>query len=158
MSKESHCLLLHPHFDKVKVQNWCLGKYMLPKKKKVHKSFRQKKGDSHTLLCSSQTTSNGKESACNAGDPGLSHGWGRSPGEGNGYPLQYSCLEDSMDKGAWQAISPWGCRGQDTSEWLTLSQPPDYCAKFWTSPKDRKTEREGEGKWYERELSSPSGQ
>ena len=35
----------------------------------------------------------GKESACNAGDPGLILGWGRSPGGGNGYPLQYSCLE-----------------------------------------------------------------
>ena len=41
----------------------------------------------------------GKESACNARDPG----WGRSPGEGNGYPLQYSCLENSMDRGVWQA-------------------------------------------------------
>ena len=39
----------------------------------------------------------GKESACSAGDLGLLHGWGRSPGEGNGNPLQYSCLENSMD-------------------------------------------------------------
>ena len=38
-----------------------------------------------------------KASACNAGDPGLIPGLGRSPGEGNGYPLQYSCLENSMD-------------------------------------------------------------
>ena len=45
----------------------------------------------------------GKESACNAGDPGSIPGWGRSPGEGNGYPLQYSFLENSMDKGAWWA-------------------------------------------------------
>ena len=38
-------------------------------------------------------------------------GSGRSPGEGNGNPLQYSCLENSMDRGAWWAIySPWGCR------------------------------------------------
>ena len=37
--------------------------------------------------------SDSKESACNAGDPGLIPGLGRSPGEGNGYPLQYSCLE-----------------------------------------------------------------
>ena len=43
----------------------------------------------------------GKESACNAGSvPGLE----RSPGEGNGNPLQYSCLENSMDRGAWQVI------------------------------------------------------
>ena len=39
----------------------------------------------------------GKESACNTGDLGLIPGWGRSPGEGNGYPLQYSGLENSMD-------------------------------------------------------------
>ena len=45
----------------------------------------------------------GKESACNAGDLGSIPGSGRSPGEGNGNPLQYSCLENSMDKGAWQA-------------------------------------------------------
>ena len=45
--------------------------------------------------------SDGKESACNAGDPSLIPGSGRSPGEGNGFPLQYSCLENSMDRGAW---------------------------------------------------------
>ena len=45
----------------------------------------------------------GKESACNAGDWGLIPGLGRSPGEGNGNPLQYSCLENSVDRGAWQA-------------------------------------------------------
>ena len=49
--------------------------------------------------------SNGKESACNAGDPGLILGLRRSPGEGNGYPLQYSCLENSVDRGAWQATA-----------------------------------------------------
>ena len=43
------------------------------------------------------------ESACNAGDSGSIPGLGRSPGEGNGNPLQYSCLENSMDRGAWQA-------------------------------------------------------
>ena len=45
----------------------------------------------------------GKESACNAGEPGLIPGLGRSPGEGNGNPLQYSCLENLMDKEAWHA-------------------------------------------------------
>ena len=45
----------------------------------------------------------GKESALNAGDPGSIPGSGRSPGEGNGNPLQYSCLENPMDRGAWQA-------------------------------------------------------
>ena len=47
--------------------------------------------------------SDSKESACNAQDPGSIPGLGRSPGEGNGYPLQYSCLENSMDRGAWWA-------------------------------------------------------
>ena len=42
-------------------------------------------------------------SACNAGDPGSIPGLGRSPGEGNGNPLQYSCLENPMDRGAWRA-------------------------------------------------------
>ena len=45
-----------------------------------------------------------KESACNAGDPSLIPESGRSPGEGNGYPLQYSCLENPMDRGGWWAI------------------------------------------------------
>ena len=48
--------------------------------------------------------SNGKESACNAGDPGSIPGSGRSPGEGNGNPLQYFCLENPLDKGARQAV------------------------------------------------------
>ena len=45
----------------------------------------------------------GKESACNAGDLGLITGLGKFTGEENGNPLQYSCLENSMDRGAWQA-------------------------------------------------------
>ena len=48
--------------------------------------------------------SDGKESTCNARDPGLIPGSRRSPVEGNGNPLQYSCLENPMDRGAWQAI------------------------------------------------------
>ena len=47
--------------------------------------------------------SDSKESALNAGDPGLIPGSGRSPGEGNGNPLQYSCLGNHMDRGAWWA-------------------------------------------------------
>ena len=45
----------------------------------------------------------GKESVCNAGGLGLIPGLGRSAGEGNGNPLQYSCLENPMDRGSWQA-------------------------------------------------------
>ena len=47
--------------------------------------------------------SDSKESAYNAGDSGLIPGFGRSPREGNGNPLQYSCLENPMDRRAWQA-------------------------------------------------------
>ena len=47
--------------------------------------------------------SEGKVSACNAGDPGLIPGSGRSPGEGDGTPLRYSCLENPMDGEAWWA-------------------------------------------------------
>ena len=56
----------------------------------------------------------GKESACNVGDLGSVPGLGRSPGEGKGYPLQYSGLENSMD-------SPWGHKESDMTEWLSLS-------------------------------------
>ena len=45
----------------------------------------------------------GKEPSCNAGDPGSIPGSGRFPGEGQGNPLQYSCLEKPMDRGAWRA-------------------------------------------------------
>ena len=48
-------------------------------------------------------SSAGKESACNAGDPGSISGPGRLPGEWNGYPPQCSCLEKSTDRGAWPA-------------------------------------------------------
>ena len=50
----------------------------------------------------------GKESACNAGDPGSVPGLGRFPGEGNGNPFQYSCLGNPIDRGAWRAT--WGCK------------------------------------------------
>ena len=49
--------------------------------------------------------SDGKESTCNVGDQGSIPGSGRCPGEGDGNPLQYSCLEKSMDRGAWWATS-----------------------------------------------------
>ena len=63
----------------------------------------------------------GKESACNAGDLGSIPGLGRSPGEGNGYPLQYSCLENSKDRGVWKAIVTWVTKELDRTEQLTLT-------------------------------------
>ena len=64
--------------------------------------------------------SDGKESACNAGDPGLIPGSGRSPAGGSGYLLQYSCLENTMDTGAWWA-TVHGVTELDTTEQLSLS-------------------------------------
>ena len=55
------------------------------------------------------SSSDGKESSCNAEDLGLIPGSARSPGEGNGNPLHYSCLENSMDR-------PWDCKESDTTE------------------------------------------
>ena len=60
--------------------------------------------------------SNGKESACNAGDPGSIPGSGRSPGEENGNPLQYSCLGNPMDRGTW-----WATVHGVTTSWTPLS-------------------------------------
>ena len=58
----------------------------------------------------------GKESACNAGDPGSIPGSGRSPGEGKGNPLQYFCLQNSMDRGAW-----WAAVHVVAKSWTRLS-------------------------------------
>ena len=61
--------------------------------------------------------SDGKESTSNEGDISLIPGLGRSPGEENSNPLQYSCLENFMDRGTWWAT----VRGSDTTEQITLS-------------------------------------
>ena len=66
-------------------------------------------------------SSAGKESTCNAGDMGSIPGLGSSPGEGKGYPLQYSGLENSMDC----IYSPWGCKELDTTEQLSLTSNLD---------------------------------
>ena len=66
-------------------------------------------------LTSAPGGSAGKESACNVGDPGSIPGLGGSPGEGNGYPLQHSGLENYMD------YSPWRLKESDMTEWLSLS-------------------------------------
>ena len=59
-----------------------------------------------------------KVSACIAGDPGSIPGSGRTPGEGNGNPLQYSCLENPMVGGAWWVTVHWGHKESDTTERL----------------------------------------
>ena len=60
--------------------------------------------------------SGSKASACNVGDLGLIPGLGRSPEEGNGYPLQYSCLDTSVDRGAWMTVVH-----EVTKSWTQLS-------------------------------------
>ena len=63
----------------------------------------------------------GKESVCRAEDLGSIPGSGIAPGEGNGYPLQYSCLGNPMDRGAW---CPWCPKEYDTTERLALVLAP----------------------------------
>ena len=62
--------------------------------------------------------SDGKESACNVGDPGLIPGLGRSPGEENGNPLQYSCLEKSHWQRSLVGYSLWGRKESDMTDQL----------------------------------------
>ena len=69
-------------------------------------------------VCVYKSSSDGKASNCNAGDPGSIPGSGRSPGEGNGNPLQYSCLENPMDRWAWQAVQSMGSQ-RIRHDWAT---------------------------------------
>ena len=74
-----------------------------------------------------------KESSCNAGDPSSTSGWGRSPGEGNGNPLQYSCWENPMDRGAWWVTVQGITRvGHDLA--TKLSPPTLKSWKFFLVP------------------------
>ena len=70
------------------------------------------------LILGFSAGSDSKEFACNAGDQGSIPGSGRSPGGGNDNPLQYSCLENPMDGGAW--LQSRGRKKLDTTEWLAL--------------------------------------
>ena len=72
-----------------------------------------------TVVLGLPCTSDSKESACNVGDVSLIPGLGRAPREEKGYPLQYSCLESSMDRGGWW-VTFHGVTELDTTEWLTL--------------------------------------
>ena len=64
-----------------------------------------------------------KNLPANTGDVGSDPGSGRSPGEGNGNPLQDSCRESPMDRGAWRATCPWGRRESDVKATNTLMLP-----------------------------------
>ena len=81
------------HLDLLVLLIWCVKKWYLVAL--IYISYVMNGGFS--------SGSNGKESACNTGDQRSIPGSRRSPGEGNGNPLQYSCLENPMDRGAWQA-------------------------------------------------------
>ena len=80
--------------------------------------------------------SDGKESTCSAGDLGLIPGLGRSPGKGHGDWLQYSCLENPMDSGAWH--SSWYHTESDTTEQLSTAQHSIIYIRSWhSSAKDQ---------------------
>ena len=79
--------------------------------------------------------SDGKESACSVGDLGLIPGLGRSPGEENGYPLQYSCLEDPHGQKSLVGYSPWGHKESDTTERLHFTSLDKWdCCIHWLCP------------------------
>ena len=80
--------------------------------------------------------SDSKESACHAGDPGSIPGLRRSPGEGNGNPLQYSCLENSMDRGAWQVHGVLKSR-----TWLSNFHLQQRSKMFCSQLRERYTKR-----------------
>ena len=63
--------------------------------------------------------SDGKESTCNVEDLGSIPDWGISPGEGNGYPLQYSCLENPHGQRSLTGCHPWACKESDMTEQLS---------------------------------------
>ena len=93
------------------------------------------KGHSHTYTCIHSPLVgfpgglHRKESACNAGDLDSVLGSGRSPGEGNGNPLQYYCLENPMDRGAWKA-TVYGV----AKSWTRLSDFPCHSFKGCVLP------------------------
>ena len=81
--------------------HWTAREFPIPHQK----IFSQKKSLFVGVHLGFPGSSNSKESACSEGDPGSISGLGRSPGEGNGHPLLYSCLENSMGRGAcWATV------------------------------------------------------
>ena len=87
--------------------------------------------------------SDSKESVCSMGEPGSIPGLGRSPGEGSSNPLQYSCLENSMDRGAWWAIVLGVTKSQtELSDWdlhffsLSAYKFRNFTSFWWIKPFD----------------------
>ena len=76
--------------------------------------------------------SDGKESACNVGDLGSVPGLGRSPGEGHGNPVQYSCLENPHGQRNLVGYSPWGHKESDTTEQLSTAQHSNLGSTVFT--------------------------
>ena len=72
------------------------------------------------MFCGSNGGSDGKESTWNAGDLGSTPGLGRSPGGGKGYPLQYSCLGNPMDRETWQATVHGVTKESDMTERVSM--------------------------------------
>ena len=92
--------------------------------------------------------SDGKASAYSAGDPGLIPGSGRSPGEGNGNPLQYSCLENPMDRGAWRATVHGVARVRhDLALSFFLSPASEFLAGLSAQPGPRRLSWEAGVHW-----------
>ena len=84
--------------------------------------------DWHDLAAAAAVrNSAGKESNCNAGDPSLIPGSGRSPGRGHGNPLQYSCLENPHGQRSLVGYSPWGCKESDMTERLSTAHTVCIC-------------------------------
>ena len=98
-------LVVSPHLSKLRVLNFQNGFFfnMLKPYLLVETLLNNTLDPSTFIDISFPVGSVGKEAACNVGDLGLSPHWGRSSGEGNGNLLQYSCLENSMDRGPWWA-------------------------------------------------------
>jgi len=84
----------------------------------------------------------GKESACNAGFPGSIPGLGSSPGEGKGYPLQYSGLENPHGWRSLAGYSPWGRKESDMTERLsTWQKPAQHCKAIILQFRKKRKER-----------------
>ena len=79
----------------------------------------------------------GKESACNAGNPGSIPGLGRSPGGAHGNPFQYSCLENPMDRRAWRATVHRVTKSWTWLKWLSMAWLTTIAIKLWTDYQEK---------------------